>query len=189
MGKSKKKIIEGILGILTKYERNAVGNFIATITGNDIWDTVYVTDVDEVFLYDTRRGISCHASAETEEVVLGVYYYLDANKHNLWGRENLVELPPKEELSWVEKPGEIKNGDDTIGMVGVRRITGESGTFLAPTFLSPDGTYATLTLWKEGDELGREVATMDLAKLGDAVSALAQKMLFEPLTKKDDTKA
>lgn len=181
MGKSvidnKLTLLNAISGVFNEMKKNG-NNRIILDYSVDIYDTLYLEETGELFVFSQKETKKLPISELGEDELHDIYSFLDANKHTARTRETLIELEDVTEKSWYKEPEEIKNGDEVVGMVGiaVEETIEEDKALLAVIFISPDGTYSTLTMFGSDSEEEKELAKSDLRVIGEYLHNLSYKI-------------
>lgn len=116
----------------------------------------------------------------SEELLYDIFCFLDtAQKLLPEVVENFVEFGSAEEKTWHIEPVDIVDnlGKTPLGKIGVAiESKTDTGEQLAVVFISPDGTWATLTMYDKclNDEV--LVAKDDLKDIGLALTKFAEKL-------------
>lgn len=179
----KDKLLGAVLLALQKIIKNKNDECIIAYSV-DIYDTIYLANTGEGFLFSQVTKEREPLAEVDEDELFDIFAFLDGAKHYVKSREKLVELADVDESNWYREPVEIKNREDTIGMVGVAvqdDIAGEK--LLSVIFISPDNTYSTLTVFGENSAGERDTASMDLLLVGEYLMGNSNK-----LTSKKDEK-
>ncbi len=116
-----------------------------------------------------------------EEMLYDIYCFLDTTQ-KLFPKvaESIIELGSADEKTWHIEPVDIidPTGEISLGKLGVAiESKTDDGEQLAVVFISPDGTWATLTMYRK-DFFGGEVITAknDLLCLGVALTNFVKKL-------------
>jgi hypothetical protein len=116
----------------------------------------------------------------SDEVLYAIFCFLDtAQKLSPEVVENFVQLGSAEEKTWHIEPIDIVDGSGKVplGKLGVAiESKSDAGEQLAVVFISPDGTWATLTMYDKclNDEV--QVAKDDLKDIGLQLMKFADKL-------------
>ena len=116
----------------------------------------------------------------SDEVLYDIFCFLDtAQKLSPEVAENFVELGSAEEKTWHIEPIDVVDGTGKVplGKLGVAiESKTDAGEQLAVVFISPDGTWATLTMYDKclNDEV--QVAKDDLKDIGLQIMKFADKL-------------
>ena len=116
----------------------------------------------------------------SDEVLYDIFCFLDtAQKLSPEVVENFVELGSAEEKTWHIEPIDVVDGTGKVplGKLGVAiESKTDAGEQLAVVFISPDGTWATLTMYDKclNDEV--QVAKDDLKDIGLQLMKFADKL-------------
>lgn len=187
MGKSVKDekltLLNEIAGVFNQFEKNGNNRCILDYSV-DVYDTLYLEETGEPFVFSQKETKKLPISELTESELYDIYAFLDANKHTARTRETLIELEDVADKSWYKEPEEIRNGDDVVGMIGiaVEETIDENKALLSVIFISPDGTYSTLTMFGSDSEEERKLAFQDLR----AIAQWIDRMCFELCEIKDN---
>lgn len=116
----------------------------------------------------------------SDEVLYAIFCFLDtAQKLSPEVVENFVQLGSAEEKTWHIEPIDVVDGSGKVplGKLGVAiESKTDAGEQLAVVFISPDGTWATLTMYDKclNDEV--QVAKDDLKDIGLQLMKFADKL-------------
>lgn len=116
----------------------------------------------------------------SDEVLYDIFCFLDtAQKLSPEVVENFVQLGSAEEKTWHIEPIDVVDGSGKVplGKLGVAiESKSDAGEQLAVVFISPDGTWATLTMYDKclNDEV--QVAKDDLKDIGLQLMKFADKL-------------
>ena len=116
----------------------------------------------------------------SDEVLYDIFCFLDtAQKLSPEVVENFVQLGSAEEKTWHIEPIDVVDGSGKVplGKLGVAiESKTDAGEQLAVVFISPDGTWATLTMYDKclNDEV--QVAKDDLKDIGLQLMKFADKL-------------
>ena len=116
----------------------------------------------------------------SDEVLYAIFCFLDtAQKLSPEVVENFVQLGSAEEKTWHIEPIDVVDGAGKVplGKLGVAiESKTDAGEQLAVVFISPDGTWATLTMYDKclNDEV--QVAKDDLKDIGLQLMKFADKL-------------
>lgn len=170
-------ILQSIVSVFSGIRKNIKGLCILDYKVAD-FDTLYITEFDEVFVFSQKTTKLAPVLDLTEAQLYDIYAFLDANKHTAKSRESLLELDDVSNRRWYREPEEILNGEDTIGMVGIayEEVLTDDLALLSVIFISPDGTYSTLTMFGSDGEEDIEVAKEDLRIIGEFLQNLSNKI-------------
>lgn len=142
------------------------------------FDTLYRRGDGEVLLFSTESSAVLPMLEATEELAYGVFSFLDANKNTLRQRDRLIEEEDPENMNWIGAPVTVKNGNDSIGMVGTIGEPQPSGEELRSIrFFSPDGSYAVLTIYGDKSEVEKGLAKQDLRAISRAIDEYVNKVV------------
>ena len=115
-----------------------------------------------------------------DELLYDIFCFLDtAQKLSPEVVENFVQLGSAEEKTWHIEPIDVVDGTGKVplGKLGVAiESKTDAGEQLAVVFISPDGTWATLTMYDKclNDEV--QVAKEDLKDIGLQLMKFADKL-------------
>lgn len=147
------------------------------------FDTVVFENNGDHYLIDSRDGTKAGFGEFSEDVQYDYYKYLYDNRRTLKFRTNLIEHEKPEEKEWHLDPDEITlatEENEVVGMLGVEVMEAlEEKKILAPIFLSPDGTYATLTMWGSDSEEEKAQALADLEIIKNGITELIKRIRDE----------
>lgn len=126
--------------------------------------------------WEGGKPIDLMEDKKREEVEYEVFRYLDANKHSLVGRESIVELEDWEKMDWKVAPADVIATDgQRLGSIGVAYEEKKpDNSIMKVIFISADNTYATLTMYEEGNRGGETQAINDLGTVARCVEAVAE---------------
>lgn len=164
---------EGIVRQIQYEIRRILENYFSV---NDDHEVIIRKSRTEVIVLDAENFIKLVNPETTEsknlfemddEYLWEVHSFLEANKHTLECQESIIEHQSPEEKKWHIEPQEVKNRDEVIGLIGTEIVeTVEEGdSLLGVVFISPDGTYSTLTMYGSKVDLDKKVAHDDLISL------------------------
>lgn len=115
-----------------------------------------------------------------DEMLYAIFCFLDtAQKLSPKIAESIIELGSAEEKTWHIEPIDVVDGTGKVplGKLGVAiESKTDAGEQLAVVFISPDGTWATLTMYDKclNDEV--QVAKDDLKDIGLQLMKFADKL-------------
>jgi len=170
--------LENLDQIVKRYFlKNSSGEIILP-TGLQMFDTLYVDNIGHWWVVSQSTKERKKLESVSLSELYAILCYLDANKHTVACREKLIEFDAVEQKRWLLEPEEIKNGEDVVGMVGVEIVEAlEEGEQLRSIiFISPDGTYSTLTMFGSGDFGEGIAAGEDLLCIANYLSSNYKKL-------------
>jgi len=169
--------LKGIRTLLEQTPKNIHDERIFDIGVLPPYNTLYQSTDGEIRMVDTVGEESYPIVGLEEGDLYNIYIFLDANWRTLQSKDTLIELPDVGELEWVEKPVEIKSGEDTIGVVGVYVAeTIDDKELRGVRFISPDGTYTTLTMFGNDSKEETDIAKNDLERIAEVLMRLSDKL-------------
>lgn len=179
----KERYIQEILSLLGGFHKNSKNEFISSIMPTDMVEggkmvnfpnTLYLAENGDCFVYCNGKEEKKKLEDLTGDELHEIYVFLDANRHFIETRENLVEHEEADDKDWVVEPEDIKGADgELIGRIGIAvEEVVDGNRLLSAIFISVDGTWATLTMWGEGNEEECKVARVDIAKITFGIDKL-----------------
>lgn len=170
---------EGIIEALLLYARkNSHGAYYIDIP--EIGTLVYSDEVLKIFNKDFENF-----SELSDEVQYNIYSFIQDNHTILYTliKENLVEIGGVDDMDWAIAPQlfyapsmEEGKEDIVIGSMAVAREVLEEGELRSVIFISPDGTWTTLTCYKDGYEVEKKVAQGDLGVIAEGIKNFIDKL-------------
>ena len=113
-----------------------------------------------------------------DEMLYAVYCFVEVHaKMHPTILEDMRELEPAEDKNWKIEPTPITAHDgQELGKIGVAiESNTEEKTECSVVYISPDGTWATLTMFNPSDE-SKQVAIEDLKDVGLAILNFANRL-------------
>ena len=164
MGKKedKEELMRDMVTMLRHSRPNAKGEMITECNELEEFDTFAYIE-GKLMMGSTESTALKLIKTMRYEDVFDIYLWLETNHRILTSRDSFVELDI-EKMNWVVEPGEIKGGEDeTIGMIGVARVEKtEDKELCSVVFISPDGTFANLTMFGSDSLDERRLGYQDL---------------------------
>lgn len=166
-----------ILDITRKISNAVNGEYI--FPAGDRYTMVVDLQAESVKVYDKQTELLTDFTGEGLEA--GIFEWVQDNQYNIPNTlqsKIIDEVLIPEPADFISDPVSIlalnpETGklDMPIGVIGeVREPTPEGQVLRKVLFLSPDGSWVTLSCWYEGDEASKELAQGDVGLIGDAMS-------------------
>jgi len=161
-------IIAGIERILKSKAENGNGNVILN-TGLEAYNRIMMNRQGLITLHNTKDRSKIGLREVTDYLSYSIYCTLDANSRLSVTEQQLYDDTP-ELKKWAREPYEVRSGDEVIGMIGIaiEETSGEN-ELRSVIFISPDGTYATLTMYSEESKDEKSLAGKDLSTLAGEI--------------------
>lgn len=174
---------EEILKLLIKNnaEPNSDGLFIFTVW-ND-WTVVLDRD-GKAQAFKEETGLVPLESLEPDDQHY-IFSWIQDNQYALRDlmREKLTDLQinPFDESGFIGEPqtifAESEGGEEImLGKLGLVHDVTPEGDFRRIIFVSPDGSWTTLTGWYKGDETGKGLAMSDLSDISHHIKEFIRKV-------------
>ena len=168
---------EEVINLIKETFNQLTGEFIFP-AGDRYTMVVNLTD-ESVKVYDKHTELLTDFTGEGLEA--GIFDWVVDNRYNIPNTlqsKIIDEVLIPEPADFISDPVTIlalnpETGklDMPIGVIGeVREPTPEGQVLRKVLFLSPDGSWVTLSCWYEGDQASKELAQGDLGLIGDAMS-------------------
>jgi len=144
------------------------------------FDTLYRDKRGELFVFSQNDQRKKPLTDLTEDEVYSLYVFADANKHTFNYRDTLIVMQSVDDMTWIEEPQEIRQGDETIGMIGIAVVEKlEDKELRSVVLISPDGTYCNLTMYGSDDSEEIKTAYSDLEAVKRSINYIMSKMSKE----------
>jgi hypothetical protein len=177
--------LEEVLEIMLKYgASNTMGDYYLNIPDYGTLTMSSITEKYQLLLFDGANFTQFDELSD--EVQSAIYCYLYDNRFTLrdLGQECLVEVDSADDLNWVVAPSNIfgnapEEGQPPIiiGSVGVaREIRVGEEELRTVVFVSPDGTWTTLTCYTGNDEVETQTAKNDMQAIGQEIINFIEKL-------------
>lgn len=162
---------EDIKEFLRLIRPNEDGSIVVTLICSFGFDTIYIDTSSDVFVFSKLSHVRKSLDELSEDELTEIAYYLQDNYKVLQSRENVLEFEDASKKLWEVEPVVIMSGEDALGMIGIEKIEQtEGGELLGVVFISPDKTYATLTMFNREDKESVQLAMKDMQALAVGIS-------------------
>lgn len=150
-----------------KIQRNGNDSIIIDIVVG-LYDTFYMEKSGECFVFNQKTAEKTPITELNTDTLYDLYGWLEGNWRTATSRDHLIELSVTDKI-WAKEPEEIRGVDDeVIGLLGVAvEETIEGEELRAVVFISPDGSFATLTMFGSGDGQEKALAKTDLRTIAE----------------------
>ena len=171
--------------IKSNSEPNSDGLFIFTANDNL---SIICDRVGSVQVFDGTNTKELTDLDYTEQHT--IFSWIQDNQYALRDlmREKLTDIqidPFDEESGFVGEPQTIfaessEGGDEVmIGKIGVVHDVTPEGDFRRVVFVSPDGSWTTLTGWYKGDDSGWQLAKSDLNDIASSITSFVNNFSYD----------
>jgi len=139
------------------------------------FDTL-IANKSEIFLCESSNPEKTKLGEFAEPDLFSLYSYIEANHNFIERKQSVIEHKDSDDITWVEEPVKILDSENNpIAMMGCRVVGVEGEAIqIATTLVSPDGTYANLTMFRESESDDISLAISDLEKIAQGMQSFAK---------------
>ena len=164
------ELITDIYSLIQQIRSNKDGSIVVSLICSFGFDTIYLDTSSNVYVFSKQSHVRKSLHELSEEELYEIACYLHDNYRILQSREVVLEFEDASSKLWAVEPVVIMSGEDAVGMIGVERVEQtEGGELLGIVFISPDKTYATLTMFNKEDEETISLAKLDLQAISTGI--------------------
>lgn len=177
-----KDLLNALNAIMKEQPQTMMGEVVVDTmdTLSPVFDTLFRDSRGELFVFSQKTQKKLPITELGENELYTLYVFVDANKHTFKFRDTLLVVTSVDDMNWHIEPKEIRQGDETVGMIGIAVVEKmEEKELRSVVLISPDGTYCNLTMYGSDSKEEVKTAYKDLMAIGDSIKEIMFKLLPE----------